>query len=573
MGNNTLATAVTRRLAGLVIRRLSMAILIGAAMLLGSCGSDTAPTVVVEQVVPVPTTVTISADGIVLLSLGDGQQIAAVVRDQEGVVNPDWSVDWTSTDEAVATVTTDGLITAVANGQTTVMATVGPISDTIPVEVVQGLRSVRLSTVSVVLGGPTDTASVSVIALDGGGSPIVSSTVTWSSDDPTVVRSLGAGLFFAVGVGTASVNAMVEVGPDTIRGAIAATVLAPPTLLPDERCADFPYYAIATLADSALEIAVRAELGLNGTEGLTCDTLSRLRQVTAWSQGITSLGGLQNAPELTSLSLTGNSIADIGPVRDLTGLRVLVLGGNPVSDLSPIEGLTALTRLDAQGGTFSSVASLDGHPTLTRLLIDGAPVLDITPLSNIGTLSELGLSQTPISDLAALASLSNLTWLDVGNTGVTDLTGLEGASSLEVLHARNLTLSDLTPLAALSNLEFLAVFNSSVTDIGPLAGLVALRTLEAGSNSISDISALASLTRLTRLSLGQNSITDVASLEGLTALEDLQLWGNVNLAGIDALLANSGLGDGDAVSLSQTAVSCTDIAALRAKGVDVLAAC
>ena len=90
-----------------------------------------------------------------------------------------------------------------------------------------------------------------------------------------------------------------------------------------------------------------------------------------------------------------------------------------------------------------------------------------------------------------------------------------------------------------------------------------------GGTSITDIDALAGLTSLTLLGIGGTSITDIDALAGLTSLTGLFLDNNPNLTDIQPLLGNTGLGAGDNVRLGGTNVSCTDVAALIAKGVNV----
>ena len=53
----------------------------------------------------------------------------------------------------------------------------------------------------------------------------------------------------------------------------------------------------------------------------------------------------------------------------------------------------------------------------------------------------------------------------------------------------------------------------------------------------------------------------------------LYLGNNPNLTDIQSLLDNTGLGAGDIVDLQFTSVSCSDVAALEAKGVTVLSDC
>ncbi|MDA0313127.1 MAG: leucine-rich repeat domain-containing protein [Gemmatimonadetes bacterium] len=84
---------------------------------------------------------------------------------------------------------------------------------------------------------------------------------------------------------------------------------------------------------------------------------------------------------------------------------------------------------------------------------------------------------------------------------------------------------------------------------------------------------MAGLTGLSFINLGSNLITDVAALSGLTLLRTLYLDNNPSLTDLQPLLNNSGLGGGDVIHLSGTAVSCTDVGSLLAKGVTVTSGC
>ncbi len=103
--------------------------------------------------------------------------------------------------------------------------------------------------------------------------------------------------------------------------------------------------------------------------------------------------------------------------------------------------------------------------------------------------------------------------------------------------------------------------------------LTSLTYLHLYNNSITDISALSGLTSLPSLGLGGNSISDNGALSGLTSLTNLRLNDNPNLTDIQPLLDNTGIGAGDLVYLKSTNVSCTDVAALRGKGVTVSTDC
>ena len=75
------------------------------------------------------------------------------------------------------------------------------------------------------------------------------------------------------------------------------------------------------------------------------------------------------------------------------------------------------------------------------------------------------------------------------------------------------------------------------------------------------------------LQLFNNSITDINALRGHTHVFDINLDNNPALTDIQPLLDNTGLGPGKVVRLMNTNVSCTDVAALEAKGVEVKSDC
>ncbi len=125
----------------------------------------------------------------------------------------------------------------------------------------------------------------------------------------------------------------------------------------------------------------------------------------------------------------------------------------------------------------------------------------------------------------------------------------------------------------LAGLTALTAENAGITSLVGIQNLTSLRILDLRFNSITDISALSGLTSLTYLYLHNNSISDISAPSGLTSLTTLVLDNNPNLTDVQPLLDNTGLGAGDLVSLLSTSVSCTDVAALQAKGVTVQSDC
>jgi hypothetical protein len=75
---------------------------------------------------------------------------------------------------------------------------------------------------------------------------------------------------------------------------------------------------------------------------------------------------------------------------------------------------------------------------------------------------------------------------------------------------------------------------------------------------------------LTHLALSQNAlVTDITSLRDLRNLKKVDLGFLSQLANVQPLLQNTGFAAGDSVDLRSTSVACTDVSALRLRGVTV----
>ncbi len=178
--------------------------------------------------------------------------------------------------------------------------------------------------------------------------------------------------------------------------------------------------------------------------------------------------------------------------------------------------------------------------------------------------------------------VSGIDGIPMHDYGITSLVGIQNLTSLGSLELGNNLITDIRPLRGLTSLEYLHLYNNSITDITALSGLTHLRGITLYNNSITDISALSGLTSLTSLHLYNNSITNISALSGLTSLTWLDLSNNPDLSNIQPLVDNTGLGRpvpttfgfvGRFVGLRATNLSCTDVAALEAKGVAVDSDC
>jgi len=101
-------------------------------VLLAACGGDstTGP-----SSTPVATSIELSASELTFASVAATTQLTATVKNQNGATMPSATVTWTTSDAAVATVSSTGLVTSVANGTATITATSGSLTATASVTV------------------------------------------------------------------------------------------------------------------------------------------------------------------------------------------------------------------------------------------------------------------------------------------------------------------------------------------------------------------------------------------------------------------------------------------------------
>ena len=100
-----------------------------------ACGDGTTEPPPPPPDAPRPTTVTVSPATAELTARGATVQLSAEVRDQNGQVLAGATVAWTSDNAPVATVDGSGLVTAVAEGATTITATAGDARGTAEITV------------------------------------------------------------------------------------------------------------------------------------------------------------------------------------------------------------------------------------------------------------------------------------------------------------------------------------------------------------------------------------------------------------------------------------------------------
>ncbi len=144
------------------------------------------------------------------LIVGDFVQLTATPRDASGAALSGRSIAWSSSAQSLVSVSSTGLVTALAVGTATITATSEGKSATaritaslVPVE------SITLSPASATIAAGR-TVQLVARAVDSAGTPLTGRTITWTTDQPSIATVDNAGLVTGITAGRATITASVD---------------------------------------------------------------------------------------------------------------------------------------------------------------------------------------------------------------------------------------------------------------------------------------------------------------------------------------------------------------------------
>ena len=256
-----------------------------------------------------------------LTAVGDTVRLAARSFDANGREVADARFSWESSDAAVTTVDSTGLVTATGNGTATITARAGGATGTAAVTVMQAADSVVVEPAEATLTVLGDTVRLVARAFDANGREVADAQFSWESSDAAVATVDGSGLVTAAGNGTATITASAGSASGTAEIAVAAAADSP-----DRR---------------TLETLYETTLGADWTNATNWLTSA---PVGEW-QGVE----VDAAGNVIGLALSGNNLAGWIPpeIGDLDRLRYLHIDRNELAGPIPPElaGAAALTSL------------------------------------------------------------------------------------------------------------------------------------------------------------------------------------------------------------------------------------
>ncbi len=313
--------------------RSSVSLFVLTTLFLACSGESTGPDIgPPAAVVVTPAQATIGA-------LGGTTTLAATLTDANGNAIANASYTWSSSSEAVATVSAAGVVTAVANGNVTITATAQGISGSAAVTVQQTAATVAAAPDSVRLFVGRS-AQLTVTVRDANGNPVAGATVTWSSANTAIATVNASGVVTGAGAGTTSVTAT-----SGGRTGTATVVVAPrpPNLVPARDTT-----LSGTVNAGAVVIPAGVTVNVQGT--LTLNAVDSARIAGNVTGDCTALT-IDAAGDVTVLGRISNVCTAEGPapqtLRIVAGGAIRLLG----ADLSSSRGVSITNAPNAEALT------------------------------------------------------------------------------------------------------------------------------------------------------------------------------------------------------------------------------
>ena len=332
------------------------------AVMAAACGgADKGP---VEPAAPVPTSITITPPSATLHSFGEAVQFTATVLDQNGQVMAGAAVTWASTETSVATVSSEGLVTAAGNGNARVTASAGAATASADITVEQQVTGVTVSPATDTLLALGDTLRLTAEAVDANGHPVEGAEFTWSSGDDSVATVDETGLVTAAGNGntrvTASASAATASADVTVEQQVAGVTVSP--------AAD----TLLALGDTLRLTAEAVDANGHPVEGAEFTWSSGDDSVaTVDETGLVTAAGNGNA-RVTASAGAATASADVTVEQQVAGVTV-----SPAADTLLALGDTLRLTAEAEDA--------NGHP------VEGAEFTWSSGDDSVATVDETGL--------------------------------------------------------------------------------------------------------------------------------------------------------------------------------------
>ncbi len=486
---------------------------------LTACGgsSPQPPVPVLKSVQVFPATSTIN--------IGQTQQFTAWGTDSNGLSQEiSNQVTWSSSNQAVATISSSGFALGNSQGSSTISATFNSVTGTATLGVAATLTSLTITPVNPSIAISTSLQLTATGIFSDGSTQDLTASASWTSSSGAIATVSSSGLLTGTGVGSATITATQAGVSGTITVTVTPAVLTSITITPpdspiakgtSERLTANGIFsdgttqdltAFVTWASSAGSIATVSNTA--GSQGLVMGSGVGSATITATQAGVSGATAVTvTAAVLTAITVTPSkpSIANgtteqltaigafsDGTTQDLTSQASWTSSANPIATVSSRglvtgTGVGSATITATQAGvsgattvtvTAAVLTSLTVTPGNTSIPVGTGEQLIANGTFSDGTTKDLTTSVTWGSSDTTLATVSSA----AGSEGFVTGTGIGGVTIGAVLpEFPGVTGSaSVTVTAAILTSIAVTPANPSITNAGTIQ-LTATGTFSDGS--------------------------------------------------------------------------------------------
>lgn len=308
-------------------------------------------------------TVRLTPTGDQRLLVGETKQMSAETLDADGGALPGRPVTWSSNSTTIASVSADGLITAVAPGGAVITAASEGKTAVVAITV----SSVPIASIAVTPATDevvvTQTLQLTATAKDAQGRPLTGRSIAWATSDGTLATVSSTGLVTGVAPGTVTISASAEgksgTSSLTVKAKPVGAVILSPAQVSIE--AGQTRQLTAQVTDDQGNVLTGRPIAFS-TNNQSVATVTAAGVVTGVAVGAATITA-------TSEGKTGTADVTVIPVPVAT-----VEVSPPTSDLTVGQsGQLTATAKDARGNVLTgrAVAWTSGAPSVATVSVSG----------------------------------------------------------------------------------------------------------------------------------------------------------------------------------------------------------
>jgi uncharacterized protein YjdB len=522
--------------------------------------------------------------------VGQTTQLTADLRDATGAPVTGRLIAWSSSNASVATVTSQGVVSAVAPGTATISAAVDGISASVSVVV-----SARPASAVIVSPGSITIFSGQVLQLsalvtDDRGQVLTGRPITYASNNPQVATVSSTGVVTGVGAGVVTITATSESASGTATITVAPEPVASLAVSPSSATMSVGQpLQLTVIARNAsgqpLSLAGRTVTWSTSTPGITSVSAGGLVTALAVGTGIVvvSVDGRQASATLTvkivpvvTVAVTpatatvtvGNTTTLTATPRDSAGqplyLRAVTWSSSN-SARATVNASGVVTGVSA--GAVTITATIEGKSGSSSVTVAAVPVATVTvtpaaPNVTVGQTVQLtatpfsatgqpltGRTTTWSSSASAIATVSSsglVTGVSAGSAVITATIEGKTATATVTVSAGQIATVTVAPLSATVNVAWTTNLTATARNSN---GTVISGVTFTWSSSNASIATVSSTGVVTGVAPGNATISAVAG--GKTGSSSI----TVQLAPVDRIVvtpANPSVKKGNTIQLTAT---------------------